>query len=96
MNRQIICDNGCKDRLTKLFGHDPETETTKFDGEYCKFVPGAARLDFICDQCGAPIKAGADCWAMSIWTDRTPYSNWEPGYIKARREEQGHVNRNHS
>lgn len=73
MKREILCDK-CELDMRDLF------PTSKpYPGEHVKFLNGKAKKDFMCDQCGQPIKAGDNCAAMSIWADYggIPYYVWE-------------------
>lgn len=77
MKQEIVCNN-CKEELRKLFPVDEPSP-----GEYVKFVEGKARTNYICDQCGRPIKLGEICLAFSSWADYggVPYYKWEYQYL---------------
>jgi hypothetical protein len=74
MKREILCQK-CEPRVR-------EVVSKPYPGEYDKFMSGHAKADFLCDHCAEPISTGQFCWAMSIWTDRLPYTPWELEYIE--------------
>lgn len=58
---------------------------TSMDGpaEYGKLLAGRCRDNFVCDHCDDPLTVGAFAWAWSVWTDRTPYSEWEHEFLSS-------------
>lgn len=72
MKQEIICPK-CRSSLIGTLDH--------YAGEYHKFVLGTSKGNYICDQCVKPLPPGAECYALSIWTDDRPYSAWEHQYI---------------
>ena len=59
----------------------PKRPLTEFEGEYVKLMQGTSRKDFTCDLCGGDIGPMEKAYAFTIYTDRTPYSEWESIYL---------------
>lgn len=89
MTRQIICAHGCKEHLQKLWGSTDDSNRTRYDDEFCSFMPGTALYDFACDQCGRDIRAGSACYALSLWSTTIPRYIWEQDFIKPDLQTQG-------
>ena len=72
MKREITCPQ-CVERWRALVG--------KYPGEEIKIVEGSARKAFVCDGCACPLPKGTTVYAMSLYTQRTPYFPWEDDFI---------------
>jgi hypothetical protein len=77
MVRKILCKK-CEADSKKLFPNE-----SPYPGEHVKFVPGEAKRDMICDDCGVDIEIGQQVCAFSIFTDYggIPYFAWEEEYL---------------
>jgi hypothetical protein len=74
MKREILCPK-CQSTL----------KLGKYPGEHHKFVAGKVTApNLVCDTCVVPLEPGAECYALSIWTDGRgiPYYSWESEYMK--------------
>lgn len=76
------CANGARVRIG---------DGSKYPGEHVKYVKGIAKKNpymqtgvSICDYCEAPLPAGTECQAMTIWADHggQPYEPWESVFIE--------------
>ena len=72
MKREILCTK-CRMSLIGKIG--------EYLGEGHKSISGKSRVDCYCDHCLATIRVGYKCYALSIWSTRSPYYEWEGEYI---------------
>lgn len=72
MKRLITCDD-CAQNWRKAVG--------KYPGEHVKIAKGSALRDFRCDDCNDHLGKGSIVHAVSVYTDGTPYFQWEDGFI---------------
>lgn len=75
MKREILC-MPCANSLHGKLG--------SYAGEGHKFVSGKIHADLVgvvCDHCMTNLSPGTDCEALSIWSDRNPYFEWEQEYL---------------
>ena len=73
MKREITCAE-CVKNWRAMVG--------KYPGEEIKIIEGSALRDYVCDDCVRPLPEGSTVYAMSLYTERTPYSEWEHDFIK--------------
>lgn len=95
MKREIICVD-CEPRVRAVVSKPYPGEHDKWVKGKMRDVrvpitvevageePSTTFAAVVCDHCATPIKAGADCWALSIWADRGggPYYAWEHDYLE--------------
>lgn len=54
----------------------------QYPNEYIYAVHGTANKQMKCDKSDEPIEIGDPCVAVSIYTPRTPYYEWEKYFIE--------------
>lgn len=74
MKREILCSS-CATAIRPVIGRS-------YPGEGVKFLPGVLKVHCFCDHCMAELKAGDNAEAVSIYTDKRPYFEWEGSYLK--------------
>ena len=86
MKCEIMC-LPCAEKLRKALNVDPMPAGTNFHtfqpfpGERVRFVFGEAISRYRCDFCNTDLMDSDRCAAVSIYTNKNPYSEWEGIYI---------------
>lgn len=75
MKREILCELCVKKVKRLVLPSEP--------GEYVKFMSGTLRSSCVCDNCNVGLNVGEPVSAMSMWTDRIPYEEWEHKFVEA-------------
>jgi hypothetical protein len=74
--RQLLCPP-CAAELQRLVEH-PEIKDA---GEHARFVVGASRGPYVCDDCNSFIAPGARCAAATLFTRGQTLGAWEADYV---------------
>lgn len=86
MKREILCRSCCSEFILSIgaVGSGPSfASATKYPGEFVRVIEGRSMSTFVCDLCGVGLNVGEAAAALSIYTERTPYSEWESTFIKS-------------
>lgn len=75
MKREITCKE-CADCWRNTFG------AVKYPGEYLRIIKGKALGYYLCDGCNKRIENYEEAYAVSVWSDTSPYNGpWEQHFI---------------
>ena len=69
VKRELICE-GCYEKAKEFLMPSPP-------GEHHLALHGRAKASYVCDHCIKPIVQGAECVALSIWSESLLYYSWE-------------------
>lgn len=73
MKREILCPPCSQIVLGRM---------AAYPGEGHKSVHGKSKRSLRCDKCNDAIPIGAKCHAISMYSDRLPYFEWEWEYLE--------------
>lgn len=86
MKREVVC-RGCEPKRRGVTAaSDPlAVAEAAAMGEGMKTVPGTAHHSMLCDACGRELPKGTPVIAVSLYSDRAPYFEWESEYLEETR-----------
>lgn len=79
MIRRITCPTCGKWWKDREGTHPADEEGPE---ETVKVLAGVALGDMRCDECNYPLRHGDAALAVSVYTERNPYTPWEASYVR--------------